>query len=472
MAIISRTEAKAIADEAFNIADDAKIADDGDSSADRVEDVDNDDLEDLDDDDDDLDDDDDDDDDEDLDDDDDEEDAGEGDELDALIDTGATDKAAGADRGDGRDDKGKFAPKKDEAAAAKPSAGAPAPKAADGTPAAAPAAAAPAAAAPAPKWEPLKIKADKLDVDIPEAQITRAAGHTIFSVKDADANRFMNRLSRGVVAEKVWHDITQMKRELEAERTAPPRKSETEIEAEHVLEILKPQLAELLSPEQLENLELKVALAKRDYAEKYATERKTHIDGAVNKVAPEEQQQQEQEQTLKGLAAHLIAFRDHEQLRDLTDDELRKAYQELAPLQRAVYWKDGDKYVANNTYIAQRLLAIKQGRSAAATGTGAPAKANTATADATPTDSAATVKGERFNAGVDSAAKPNTTSLKANRGKKGKRSREERNTRNAERSRERQHVQSREQDAEDEWRKTTRDLMRSPTLDFPDDGSE
>jgi hypothetical protein len=362
--------------------------------------------------------------------------------------------AEGVDRGDGRDATGKFATKAEQDAAD--------------------AAAKSAAAAPAeqPSFQPFKIRADKEDVAIPEAQVTRANGYVMLAVPEKDFARFEARIGRGHVAEKVWQRLTARERELEAEKSAPPMKSNAEIESQMILDAIKQHIPDLLTPIEIENLELKIAKAQRDYKDEYGATRTKHFETATREHTPE---QEEQAEIIQGLAAHLLTFRDEfpTELGDLTTEELQDVFMELVPVQKAVFWKQDGELFANNQVIAKTLLAVKARRATNAAGTGAlPGNRDTAAAAGTSTASTKAQRAaERHNRGVNSAAAPSTTSLKANRGKSNARSRDERNTRRDDSSRGRERVTSPELDADEAWRRTQRKLMASPGLDF-DDGSD
>jgi hypothetical protein len=140
----------------------------------------------------------------------------------------------GVDRGDGRDATGKFATKAEQDAAdAKAQAETTAPTAAP---------AAPVVEQAAPVFEPLVVRADKTLHPIDEAQVTRANGYHVITIKDEDAPRFMQRMSKGIVGEKIWRDLQTGIKELEQERAAPQAKTDSQIEAEIILATIKDRL--------------------------------------------------------------------------------------------------------------------------------------------------------------------------------------------------------------------------------------
>lgn len=417
-----------------------------------------------------------------------------GESLDEEDEESETIPVEGVDRGDGRDGKGKFAKtdakvdgkvdaksdaKLDAKAGDAPAAGAAAAKPADA-----------AAAAPEPKWEPLQITADKALVPIKEAQITRANGYTIISVKDADFPRMQERLGRAHLFERHRQAIEERTRtlaqgvkDLEAERAAPQAKSDEEIAAAMIVETIGDRLAEVLEPHELENLKLRIQIAQKDGKDASAKARKEYFDGLAAKEREANAPLEEQETQLKGVADTLfgVLARHKEALGTFDDADLRAVYDELTQMARAVYWKEKDGWYHNTQVVFDALKRRKDAvaaRTAAGT-TGAP-PTNGNTAAGGPTAAAAgDAKGgkdkaaaaERFNRNVDSGARPRTTSVKDARDTS--RPRAERNTRElAGAGAGRGGKKTAEQQAEDDVRKSSRKWLRSDTLDIEDDDDE
>lgn len=407
----------------------------------------------------------------------------------------------GVDRGDGRDAAGKFAKDKADREAA----GKPADKGAakDGKPGETPAdkvvdkatdkaADKPAAeekpAAEAPKWEPLQVRSGKVVVPIEEAQVTKANGYTIFSVKDEQAPRFMDRLNRAHLFEQNRVAIEQRVqalaagiKELETERAAPQAQTDAEIEAAIVLATVMPHLEEILTPEQFENMKLRVKLAQKDHRDSFTTKRKEYFDGVAKKQEDEAAPQQDIATQEKGIVDTLFGvFREHQaELTGLTEKELRQVHEDLTKIGRAVYWKEGGEWYHNTQLVFDHLKRQKDAMSSGGSSDAPPAKGNTAagtsdagtggSADAKPDGKGTSdkpAKGDQFNRGVDSAAKPRSNSLK--NGRERQRPRDERNTREPANASSRREKPA-EMVAEDQYRKTTRAYLNSDSLDFEED---
>jgi hypothetical protein len=412
-------------------------------------------------------------------------DAVDGEIAEALNDTADESEQAAAGEKP-RDDKGRFVPKPDAApapaAGEKPAATATDPaKPANGPAPAAGTAAAPAAAAAAPeppKWEKVQVKADKATFDIEEAQLTRANGHHLYAIKDADVPRFQQRLSKGIVAERMWRELNDSVKAIEAERAAPQPKSPEQIEAEVILATLKPRLAELYDdPKDIELLQLRIKEAQRDYQDKFKTERIAYDKKIADEAAKATQPEVDQKAQLEGLATTMFQLVDrHPELQGLTREQLQEVYNELVPIRKAAYWKEDGQWYADTQLIHSRIAAKKAGTSSqAAASSSAPSKEPPAAASPSAGTSAAGAAGkpdagERFNAAQDTAAKPRSTNLKLQRDA-GRPS--ETSTTGATRGNGngRGSQKTPAQIAEDKARATARRYLSSDTLDFeePDD---
>lgn len=392
-------------------------------------------------------------------------------ETDAVDDDDAAgEPEPGADRGDGRDTKGRFASKEEQDAADKASADAkkagktPEEQKAAGTAAAAAAkpAAAEKPAAEQPKWEPFQVRADKAIHPMGAARTMRtkdAQGneHVVIAVPAKEYQQFEHRIGRGIAAERQWREITETRRELELQKTAPKPKTDAEIEASMFVEALSKMpgseegvslLDEIFSPEQLENLKLKVQLAQAKERTDFATsEAKRREDATAG-----ETWQKEQTDTLVNEAFDLVE--SHPDLKGMSEDEVREILQELAmPVRdKLVFREDGQTY-ANTEYLFKLL---KRGRVSPPP---APAPTNASAAPVVPEKKADPA--ERFNRGQESAAQPRSTSLKNNRT-----TRPQPNGRTPREATDPKDDRTPQQKAEDEMRKTRRSMMRTDTLDF------
>lgn len=358
-----------------------------------------------------------------LDDDDDEEVPGVTD--DAALDERPT--GAGPDRGDGRDDRGQFASKEakdahDQATAAAKQAGkSPAEQKAAGNAAAAAAAkpaAAPAPKAEPPKWEPFQVRADKSIVPIDEAKIakvTDAQGntHVLIGIPEKDFPRFQQRIGRGIAGERRWRDLTERERELEFARKAPQPKSDAEIEAAIVMESVLPHLGRLmvddgegnmvpfLNEQSLEALKLKVELAQVKSKQEFAVSEAKRRE----ELSAGDDWQRFQTKTLVDEAFDLAE--NHPELAGMKPEHIREVLQELAlPVRdQLVYRENGEPFV-NNEYLFKLLKRAYV----------APASSAAPAQPATPAPAAKPDNAERFNSQQDTAAKPQSTSLKNQRG--------------------------------------------------------
>lgn len=375
-----------------------------------------------------------------------------------------------------RDAQGKFAPKDAVATEAKKPEGDAAAAGDEKKPDAAAAADATAAAKPAePTWEPLEVKAGDETVKIDEAKISRFNGHLWAVVPEKQASRFLQRISRGAQYERVSRQLDRDRRELEARKTAPAQKSDSEIEAEITLEALKPFLGEILEPKDVQLLELRIENAKSKVKSEYAAAEQARLAKA-SETPWEEQQADLLDDVIAGMLKH-------PELAGLTADVVDEIKEkEFLPVRNALIFQENGQPVGNTQFIFERL---KRARTAAAA---APAAASAAPADTTkPASSQTSAKADtsastatkkpadqadRFNRGADAAAKPaapSTTSVKAKRD-----ARPAKGAPRAEKAAAGRTRSSRDEraDAEDHVRKTDRKFMNSPGFDFDEDDED
>lgn len=363
------------------------------------------------------------------------------------------------------------------------------------------------AQAPAAAWEPLVIGADKEQVAIEEAAVQKVAGHYMIAVPEAQFARFQQRLGRGVVAEKVWRHVEAERRELATQRETMEReaglKTEAEIEAEETLKLLPREvLKSILDERDLDLLDARVAarVAKEgvrkapekpaEGAPAAAPAKETVTAEAAPEPAAEAPQLPDEDIQAFGLADEIKAivgqFPDpavRAQLRALGIDTLKEVYTELYEVRDQVVWKQDGEWYTNRDLIFEKLkaripaTATAPASSTPAADTGsAPAAAATATgttADAStpaPRQPAATAnRAETFNRGVNSAARPTTTSVKARRAAAAARPAMAGATRDAadrHRARSEAEIQA---EADEEWESTKRGLLRSSSLDIDED---
>jgi hypothetical protein len=318
------------------------------------------------------------------------------------------------------------------------------------------------------------MKLDGKDTAIEEAVMSEANGHVYFAIPKDKFPRFQNRISRGVAGERMWRQLDQGLRELEARKTAPAAKSDVEIECELTLEVLKPHLAELMDERDIENLELRIDKAKNDAAKAYATAEGERVAKASEPTWEEQQVSLIAKQVLEIVAAN-------ETLRGLSKEELEEVYEkELLPIRNGLVWLEGDAPMGNTQYIYDRLSARAKsaaGRKAEATTdtskTPAP-KPETPSVKAgdsqVPARKTAADAADRFNRGVDAAKKPGTTSVKANRdrpAKNGATRHDEPETKAPRKS-----LMEEQAEAEDDLRRTTRSFMGADGFDFEVAGAD
>jgi hypothetical protein len=327
-----------------------------------------------------------------------------------------------------------------------------------------------AAAATDPQWQPFSVTVDRTDVAIPEALVQRVGGFVMLGVPEAQYPDFTRRIVRGVEAERQWRGLQEEKRraaaDREFEKTKPEVRTESQIEADLLLERLKPHAAALLEPHELDLIEahVKIELGKQnDALREWESKRSQPPEPTI------------EEQQLEGIAETMIELRDHfaDELKGLADEDLLEVIRQIAPVRNALYWQDtnekGEKVWMRNTQYVYDQLKSKAAAKASA--------ASTATRDATPAATGTTASGgtpaadraDRFNKGQDTAARPTSTSLKDRRGTTGARNRPPNRGTTGSGSGKRRDSRTSEQRAEDDFRKTTRGFMSNPGLDIPDD---
>lgn len=368
-----------------------------------------------------------------------------------------------ADRGDGRNDRGEFVAKTEQAAAGVPVAGA---------------AAQPAAAAPAPVWDRYQVRAEQETVPIEGVQVQRTNGWAMLAMPEKELGRFNALLGRGYLAEKFWRNLKAERQAFDFERSAPPRKSDTEIEAEILAAALEPHLADFLSDDQIANLKLRIELAKREEADKYSAseqQRRTKHDEDA-RVAEERAGEPQaaldwmRREFLHVLGSPEFGMGQH----NFSEKDVVEVFDRLVPYVNSVIYKDGADWFSRRDLIVRELRAKAAGRSAASAPAAAPAGARPAPSagNARPRNASASAgkpdaatQAERFNKAQNSADR--TTSVKANRGKGGSRPR----AGSPGRTTREQPRRSKAERAEDNWNATKKGFLRSNSLDFdePDD---
>ena len=259
-------------------------------------------------------------------------------------------------------------------------------------------------------------------VTIPDAKIVKQNGFVHVAVPETSWQRFEQRLSRGYHAERRWRQIDQLQRELDARKTQPARKTDREIEAELSMSLLEEVMGEqfnsVLKPEEYENLKLRVKLAQREEADRYAAEEKKAVETA-HEPAWEEQQQTGIAQEINQMMTAADVVAANPDLRTLTREDLQEVFKGLLPIARSVYYKEGDNIYSDRRLILGALKQRAAQKSASPNGTASsapapdPAKAATPAPTASPQGKTPAARAERLNRGADAAAR--TTSVKAAR---------------------------------------------------------
>lgn len=337
-------------------------------------------------------------------------------------------------------------------------------------------------AEPTPGWEPFKVTVDREAVAIPEAQIGKNAGHMIVAIPEAKWPDFQSRIVKGVAAERSWRQLRDGIKQLEDERKAqaerPAIRSDAEVEADVLLEVLKPHMKELLTDEQLENVAMRVKLAQGEEQKKlgtWETERTTKAQAAAK----------EHEAMIEQIAEAIIETVDtpegvrKPEFAHLTDDDLREAMGDMAKNARGIVTKNGEKYERNTSLVQYVLSNVARAKIPAkekekVTAPTDSATASSAATPATPAKAGTTVasadgasgRAEKFNKGVSTAAKPESTNLKARR-TAGKGRPSDRSTTGE--PRRKNDTRTRAQRDEDRHRKLTRSwTSNTSTLELPD----
>lgn len=333
-------------------------------------------------------------------------------------------------------------------------------------------------------WTPFSVTVDREAVGIPEAQLSRANGHVILGIPEDKFPDFQRRIVRGVAAERTWRQLHDGVRQLEEERKAqaerPAIRSDSEVEADLLLEVLKPLAKDLLTEEQVENLALRVQIAQGD-------EKKKVAQWETDRTGKAEADRVEHEAVIGQLAESIIETVENAdgtrkpEYAHLSDDDLREVMADMAKHSRGIISKNGDKYERNTSLVQFVLSNFAKAKAAAtatkdapagapaapATPSGAPSGASSATpAKAGTTAAAAPAPGDRadkFNAAQGTAARPTTTSVKARRSAGTGRPASGRTTGEPRRPKD---PRTPAQRAEDEHMKTTRAFLRSPTLEI------
>lgn len=333
----------------------------------------------------------------------------------------------------------------------------------------------PPAAEQPPAWEPLAITVDRASVPIPEAVVSRANGHVILGIKEDQFAEFQRRLVKGVVAERSWRQLNdgvkQLEAEREAARTRPATRSDAEVEADVLMQYLKPHMADLFDETTLKLIDAEVKLAQRaeqDKVRQHETQRAQQTDDASAA----------ERQVLEGMATTIIEIADAPEFaaefQSLTQDDLRSVLQELQPISRAVFWKDTDGWMRNTQLVYDRLKAKAEAKASTKSSASSTSATSATASPATPPTGGTTAnagtgkdRAERFNQGQATAAQPTTTSVKARRTTPTSRPSATAGHHRPARAAATAHTS--QQEAEDAFRRTTRSFLSSDSLDFPDE---
>lgn len=261
-----------------------------------------------------------------------------------------------------RDEQGRFKPKPDAPAGdALPAK----------TPAAQPAAipGAPAApTAPAPSWSPFVVPVDKerepVELKDLGAQILREGGHAMLILPDDKLQRFQQLVGRGVHYERSRRDFDAEKAAFQVERSKPQPPSDAEIEAKTLLEVLKPQLAELFDQPTIDWLADKVELAKLKSGQTFAQEQQKRET---------ESKQTAEIETAKdtGLANAVVQVWTTQKaaLPGLTEQDVQAAYRKLVPFKNALWTQENGEWFINTEAIHAELKERSDAKTALATAT-------------------------------------------------------------------------------------------------------
>lgn len=336
-----------------------------------------------------------------------------------------------------------------------------------------------AAAAAAPKWEKLAVSVDKALYPIDEAVVTKHGDHMMIAVKATDFPRFQQRMQRGVVADRMWRQINDAVNEIEEKRAlekdAPQPKGDKEIEAEVILEYLNEKdpttgqtlLSQIADPKDLKWLADRVKRRQLEHKDEFAKTRGEFVTKRQEERAAQAETAGEGEVQLRGMAKVLMDMTSEEGgypaevvavFKDATPDELKKIYGALVPLRRSLYWKEGKEWYADTQLMLntakQELAKIRQSAT--------PGKPGTPAAKVDPK----TARAERLNKGQETQS----TSLKNKRAPLRPSDSSGHPRKPAPASEKTAHTRAR--DAEDTYRKKTRDYLNSDGFDLPDDDED
>jgi hypothetical protein len=406
--------------------------------------------------------------------------AGEGEEEEGSIAVSGGERLDddATDRGDGRNARGEFVKKEGEAAAKE---GAPAAdKTKAGKEGAAPAAgekgAGDKAATTEAKWEPLVIGVGRAKFDIPEAQVTKRNGFHVFSVKDDQVGDFLSRLNRSVLYEQNRHAIATKERELdtakkqlEIEQKAPQRKSDEEIAATITMDFLGDRIKDILTPEEFDLIKARVEAAQLREGITHGKAREDYFAAERKKEEEASSPERDAETQARGIGQTVreILEQFEQEFANLDAEDVKAVYNELRGIARAVYWKEDGKWYHDTERVYNALKARANSKTSGSTSSanGAPPKNGHTATNANGTPAGKQGNAERFNRGVDSAARRGSTSLKDRREPDPRNNRNTSDSANGKRRPQKTAAMA----AEDDYRKQEAAYMRSDTLDFPDD---
>lgn len=318
-----------------------------------------------------------------------------------------------------------------------------------------------------PQWEKLSVNVEGKALPIPEAMLSKVNGHHMLAIKDAEFPRFQARMSKAVIAEQMWRPLQEAVAALEEQRAidaeGPKSTTDKEIEADTIIEFLQgkvkledgsevTRMSLVATPQEVAWLADRVKVKQLEHKAKFTTDRQEFITKRQEAAAAKAAETEEPETQLRGMAQTLFEMvKEHPDFKDVSQDQVREIYKALVPIGRSVFWKDPkDGWVANTELMyatAKDVLA----KARAAT----PAKPGT-----TAGTSDKTKRAERLNKGS------NSTSLKNKRtplnpGKTG--------TTEKRKESERETSHSKAAAADAKYRQTTRDYLKSPGFDIPDD---
>ncbi|HXJ66596.1 MAG TPA: hypothetical protein VNN79_22790, partial [Actinomycetota bacterium] len=345
-----------------------------------------------------------------------------------------------------------------------------------------------AAGEDAPKWEQLAVHADgavavdnngRNAFDGIQTQTVKGAdgkGFTFFAVPTDRERDFRLRLSQSVSARRVYGQMVEAKRKYDAMASAPPRETDSQVDARIFLEHITPLLPQMVEAGIIDQRDVDLWKAKAD-GEKLRVQNKYRAD--EEKRVSEASQPTWPERQVEGIALEVAAIIDRvPELQSLSQEDREAVFQECLQVANAVYFQDaadGNKPKVNQKFIFDRLSARYETAKSRANGNGSGPTQRTA-GGKTPTPSATGNGGkkpadaaERFNNGVKDGQKataPRTTNLKAGRGNAaGNQSPTRRNAPTRVPAGKTEDDVKR--DAEDHLRRTQRRFLSSGSLDLP-----